>query len=308
MQDIRLYNLQLLDLELFLAVAESGSFTRAGEQMFMTQSWVSKRISLMERELDLNLFTRNKREVILTPAGRVLENRLRRIYSEIGSAIQDAHIAQTGVSGVFRLGFLIWGTIVFQRELEAFIEENPQVAVEVYRHQFMELRARLYSGQLDLIFTISYDCAQFQNSGYQMLNIRPVPLMAYMHKKHHLAGRTELEVEDLQGEALLMVDEKASPGFCGYVRQLFLAHNVRPMVAHYAHDGEAHIASVLLNRGILLASQYLLVNAWEDIARVPIRGADLYVTAVWKTQNSNPVLKKFLDCISGSPAPPPPEG
>ena len=81
MRDIHLYNLQLVDLELFLAVAESGSFTRAGEMMFMTQSWVSKRISLMERELDLNLLIRSKREVILTPAGRVLEERLRRIYS-----------------------------------------------------------------------------------------------------------------------------------------------------------------------------------------------------------------------------------
>lgn len=98
-----------------------------------------------------------------------------------------------------------------------------------------------------------------------------------------------------------MVDEKSSPGFCAYVRQLFLDNNIHPQVAHYAHDGQAHIASVLLNRGVLLASQYLLENAWEDqIARVPIRGADLFVTAVWKTQNTNPVLRKFLSCISDS--------
>ena len=76
MRDINLFNLQLMDLELFLNVARYGSFTKAGERMFMTQSRVSKRIDLMENELGLQLFIRNKRKVILTPAGRVLEQRL----------------------------------------------------------------------------------------------------------------------------------------------------------------------------------------------------------------------------------------
>ena len=54
---------KLSDIELFLNVAKYGSFTKAGEKMFMTQSWVSKRISQIERELDLRLFLRNKRSL-----------------------------------------------------------------------------------------------------------------------------------------------------------------------------------------------------------------------------------------------------
>ena len=70
MREINLYNIQLMDLELFLTVAKYASFTKAGEKLFVTQSWVSKRIHLMEDELGLSLFIRNKREVTLTPAGR----------------------------------------------------------------------------------------------------------------------------------------------------------------------------------------------------------------------------------------------
>ena len=65
MKDIDLYSLQMSDIALFLNVARYGSFTKAGEKMFVSQSWVSKRIAQMEKELELILFIRNRREVIL---------------------------------------------------------------------------------------------------------------------------------------------------------------------------------------------------------------------------------------------------
>lgn len=299
MREINLYNIQLMDLELFLTVAKYASFTKAGEKLFVTQSWVSKRIHLMEDELGLSLFIRNKREVTLTPAGRVLEQRLRRITDDILTAIQDAHMAQTGASGFLRLGFLEWGTIVFMKQLEEFAAQNPQLSIEIYRLQFAELRSTIATDRLDLIFTMSYDCEQLSPDEYHFLPVQEVPMVAYMNKKHPLAGRAELEVEDLRAEPLLMVDQKSSPGYCACVNKLFTDHGIRPLVAQYAHDGGAHLGSVLLNKGILLASQYFLEHSWEDeIARVPIRDAKLYVTAIWKKQNTNPVLMKFLQNIT----------
>ena len=56
MRDIHINNIQIQDLELFLTAAKYGSFTKTGEIMFLSQSWVSKRISFMERELGLQLF------------------------------------------------------------------------------------------------------------------------------------------------------------------------------------------------------------------------------------------------------------
>ena len=113
MQSINLYNIQLSDLVLFLNVAKYGSFTKAGEVMFMSQSWVSKRINLMEQELGLILFIRNKREMVLTPAGRVLEQRLHSITDDLLNAVQEAHSAQTGALGSLRIGYLEWGNLTF---------------------------------------------------------------------------------------------------------------------------------------------------------------------------------------------------
>lgn len=297
-QDINLFNIQLGDLELFLNVAKYGSFTKAGEKMFMTQSWVSKRISQIEAELDLSLFIRNKREVVLTPAGRVLEQRLRSVTDDILDALQAAHVAQTGASGYLRIGYLEWGNIVFLEQVQKFIADNPQFSVEVYRQRFSELRADVSIGRMDVIFTTSYDCDQFLNSDYCILNVKKVPLLAYMSKEHPLARCSEISMEDLRAQPMLMVDQKSSTGYGAFVRDLFVKHNIRPVISQYAHDGGEHIGSILINKGILLASQYFLENSLEDeIARVPVKDEDLYVTAVWRRHNTNLVLMKFLDAI-----------
>jgi DNA-binding transcriptional LysR family regulator len=301
MQDINLYNIQLSDIELFLNVAKYGSFTKAGEKMFMTQSWVSKRISQIERELDLRLFLRNKREVVLTPAGRILEQRLSSVTDDILDAIQAAHVAQTGASGYLRIGYLEWGTVVFLDHIQKFIAENPHFSVEVYRQRFADLRADISIGRMDVIFTISYDCDQFSSTDYCLMNVKRVPVVAYMNKQHRLAKRESITMEDLRPEPMLMVDQKSSTGYGAFVRNLFIKYKIRPVIAQYAHDGGEHIGSILINKGILLASAYFLGDSWsEEIARVPIEGEYVYVTAVWRRQNSNLVLMQFLKDISGS--------
>lgn len=59
-------------LQAFLAVADSGSFSRAAEQLHLTQPAVSKRIAVLEGQIDARLFDRIGRRVSLTEAGRVL--------------------------------------------------------------------------------------------------------------------------------------------------------------------------------------------------------------------------------------------
>ncbi|HLN59244.1 MAG TPA: LysR family transcriptional regulator, partial [Thermoanaerobaculia bacterium] len=64
--------MDLRQLEMFLAVAEEGSFTRAGERLHVSQSAVSRQIGLLERELGGRLFHRDGRRPTLTHAGELL--------------------------------------------------------------------------------------------------------------------------------------------------------------------------------------------------------------------------------------------
>lgn len=296
MREINIYNLQLMDFELFLNVAKYESFTKAGEQMFMTQSRVSKRISIMEDELGLRLFIRNKRKVVLTPAGRILARRLRNISDDILNAIQEAHVAQTGMSGQLKLGFLEWGTIVFMDKLEEFRKNNPQISIDICRSNFSELRNQLFFSRMDIIFSTSYDSCQLSENEYLFIPLKEVSLVAYMSPKNPLSHRESLTINDLRSEPLLMVDRNSSSGYSEYIHGLFLKHNIHPLISRYAHDGGAHIGNLLLNTGILLASEVFLADSWQtQISRVPIQDETVTILAVCKKQNNNPALSKLLE-------------
>ncbi|CCF68349.1 LysR family transcriptional regulator [Xanthomonas citri] len=75
--------MDLASLNAFVAIAESGSFSAAGEALHLTQPAVSKRIALLEAQLSARLFDRLGRQVVLTEAGQALLPRAQRILAEL---------------------------------------------------------------------------------------------------------------------------------------------------------------------------------------------------------------------------------
>lgn len=300
MREIEIYDIKLLDLELFLFVTKYGSFTKAGEKMHMAQSWVSKRIHLLETELGLPLFIRNKRSLTLTPAGNILAERLAHITDDIRDALQEAHNAQKGTSGYLRIGFLEWGTNAFIKKLDHFMENNPQVSIDLLFQQFQELRTSMETDKLDIIFTMAYESSHLSQKEYHIIPIQRVPLMAYVSRKNPLSMKEMITIEDLRPESMLMLDQKSAPSYHEYINQLFRMHNVRPLISQYAHNGREHIGNIMLNKGILIASQFFLVNEFsEQIAAVAIKDCETDITAIWKKKNSNSLIPYFLRELTG---------
>lgn len=87
--------MDLASLNAFIAIAETGSFSEAGERLHLTQPAVSKRIASLEQQLSVRLFDRLGREVSLTEAGRAL---LPRAY-QILNVLDDTRRALSNLSG-----------------------------------------------------------------------------------------------------------------------------------------------------------------------------------------------------------------
>ncbi len=97
--------MNLEGLTAFLAVAETGSFTGAAERLFLTQPAVSKRIALLEGDLDTRLFDRIGREVRLTEAGDALLPRARAILLTLEDTRRALHNLHSGeIEGTLTFG------------------------------------------------------------------------------------------------------------------------------------------------------------------------------------------------------------
>lgn len=128
--------MDLANLNAFIAIAETGSFSEAAERLHLTQPAVSKRIAGLEQQLDVRLFDRLGREVNLTEAGRAL---LPRAYQILG-VLDDTRRALTNLNGEVsgRLTLATSHHIGLHRLpplLRAFTRSYPQVALDI---QFLD--------------------------------------------------------------------------------------------------------------------------------------------------------------------------
>ena len=90
-------------LQSFLAVAETGSFSRAAERVFLTQPAVSKRIAALESSLGTALFDRIGKRTQLTPAGTALYERARRVLRELDDVKRSIADLSGTIAGELRL-------------------------------------------------------------------------------------------------------------------------------------------------------------------------------------------------------------
>jgi DNA-binding transcriptional LysR family regulator len=118
-------------LKLFVRTARTGSFSRAGRDLGLTQPVVSRSIAALERDLGTTLFTRTTRAVALTDAGKELLTRVEPILSDLEDAYHAAR-SSAELRGVLRIGMSSsFGIREIIPLLPAFADAHPSLKIEI---------------------------------------------------------------------------------------------------------------------------------------------------------------------------------
>jgi LysR family glycine cleavage system transcriptional activator len=113
----------------FEAAARHLSFTRASEELSLTQSAISRQITLLEELLGVRLFDRVRQRVNLTPAGRFYAEQIRDVLTRLTTATEEA-VAFRGQGGLLRLRVPpTFGTRWLIPRMGRFFERHPEVTV-----------------------------------------------------------------------------------------------------------------------------------------------------------------------------------
>jgi len=120
------------NLKAFITVAKRGSFSDAADQLYLTQSAISKRIAQLELQIGKRLFDRIARQVTLTEAGKALLPRAQRILSEYESALQAINDLSGEASGTLRLAISHHlGLHRLPPLLKIFSQRYPHVTLDI---------------------------------------------------------------------------------------------------------------------------------------------------------------------------------
>jgi len=206
------------NLQAFIAVADTGSFSMASENLFLTQPAISKRISALETELDIHLFDRIGRKVTLTEAGNALLFRARTILQQV----EDSKRAIQNLSGHIA-GKLSIGTshhIGLHRlppVLRAFTHTHPEVELDLHFMDSEEACNAIEHGELELgIVTLPLEPARV----LQTQQVWPDPLDIVVNQSHPLSAENKITAKQLAKHSAIL------PTRGTYTRQIF-EHTMR---------------------------------------------------------------------------------
>lgn len=195
--------MEIHQLRYFLAVATSGSFSRAAEQCRVAQPSLSQQIAKLERELRERLFDRERQGAFLTEAGERLRPRAERILAELRLAQEEIGQLRGEVSGPLRLGVLpTIAPYYLPKVLPFFLREHPAVELSVYEETTQNLVKALRDRELDLALL-----SPPLPAGLESEAILSEELLLALPPEHALAGREELCLDDLREEPFILLHE-----------------------------------------------------------------------------------------------------
>ena len=201
-------------LQAFIAVAESGSFSRAGERIFLTQPAISKRIAALEQDIGARLFDRVGRKIHLTPAGEALLLRTRAVLSELEDIKRDI----TNLSGTIagELSVATSHHIGLHRlpgPLKRFHETYTQVRLNLHFMDSEKACNAVARGELELAVVTLPPSAE---PPLRVEKIWDDPLDIVVSRSHPLAQAKRVQA------AMLLDYPAILPGLGTYTREIIL--------------------------------------------------------------------------------------
>lgn len=184
-------------LKVFVSLAETGSFSRAGEANSISQSAVSQQISGLEKKLNVSLLERGgRRGVFLTPQGHAFAQICREILAIYDSIGKRLHIAQAALEGEIRVATVFSiGLHDLPPILKQFRALHPEVRVTVDYLRSSQIYAAIATGQADIGLVAS----PVKRKGVHLEIFGEDELVAIFPPHHALAQRAFLELRDLEG-------------------------------------------------------------------------------------------------------------
>ena len=239
-------------------ILQTGSFSRAADELGYTQSAMSQAIASLEEELGIRLLQRGRSGVRLTPDGEELYPYIEQlIYRYDAMKEKAAEISNLG-SGLIRMGTLSsisvnWLPVILQE----FRKEYPGIDFVIQQGNYDEIEALIRTGAVDFGF-VSDEPVE----GIRKEVLRTVRMKVILPLDHPLAGQEVVPLAELKKDPFILVEL----GRYSEPLQAFASLHIRPRVRSTIADDYTIMSMVEAGMGVSILSEMVLQRANYNIA------------------------------------------
>jgi DNA-binding transcriptional LysR family regulator len=293
----------LYKLQIFLHVAQEGSFSAAAERLFITQSAVSQHIKELEASLGRTLFERGRRGVRLTPAGETLYRYARDIFALVARAETALTDVEQLTAGKVSLGATPGVASYLAPDwVQAFRRRYPKLTAAIQTGVTAEIVAAVMAQRLDLgLLEGELDSQLDERLGW--LELAEIEQRVVVGSRHPWWNAEAVLLDELAGQTFVMRPPNSQSRI--WVDQVLRQRGIEPAVGAEFDSPEAIKRAVMAGTCLTILPEYVIQREVEAgmLRALPVRGERLTRTlkVVWdRSGYFSPVARAFLAVLSGT--------
>jgi DNA-binding transcriptional LysR family regulator len=278
--------MDLRQLEIVQAVAETGSFTGAGRKLRVSQSAISRQVLLLEAELNESLFLRVGRRIRITPAGDALVQLSHRVFGDIRETITVIGESQQVLSGTIRLaGGMTVCMYVFPMLLQEYRRHHSMVEVKLITGPAQRLLHEIRTGAADLGFIT----LPVQEPELVTVPAMEEEMLLVAHPSHPLAKKKRIVPQDLAQQPFVLFE--AASNSRRLIDEFFVKERIQPRIVMETENVEILKALVRSEMGVTIIPYQAVAREVRSgqLACARISGPHLVRQTGWVYQRANRV-------------------
>ncbi len=286
--------MKLRQLEIFLAVAEEQSFSRASRRLNTSQPALSRAVQSLEEELGAPLLIRETTQVRLTPEGERLEGLAMEILEKVEDTKREIR-QMSGSTPHLDIGYI-------PPALDTFLQEVMDSACSRLPHLLLSLHDQTPEAQMRLMEKKKLDiglvgsvCTEVE-SRFDLFSICRIPLRLAVSRRHPLADHERVKLADCKDEPFIRLRSDTFASQQRAVEDACARAGFKPKPGEEADTLNSLAALIGSGRGITLVPADLAPRFPEQVKLVPISEpvCDIDFTAVVSRDESRPLITTFL--------------
>lgn len=290
--------MELRHLRYFVAVVDAGNFTRAAEQLGISQPPLSQQIQRLEHEIGAPLLRRLTRSVELTDAGKTLYDDAVNILKLTDSALERARSVARGVSGTLRIGFAsstAFNPQVFSL-LHRFRESYPGMELLPQEREMSGLMTALADGAIDVAF-IRLPCERSKDFACRVIDFEP--MVVALPSAHPLAQKEDVALVELKDESLITFPRDVAPSLYDSVIAACNEAGFTPKLGQQSPQVTSAISMVATGFGYAVVPASLGKIDDKNVTCLPLTGPPLItqVALAWRRNDNGKAAMHLLKLL-----------
>ncbi|EJL26800.1 LysR family transcriptional regulator [Brevibacillus sp. BC25] len=273
----------LTQLQVFVAAAKAGSFTRAAEEIGFTQSAVSQMIQSLEKELGVSLFQRSRSGITPTSIGERMLAHARDILNITSCMTEEANVARGISSGTLRIASIPSVASRFLPGLlGSFRKLFPAVDILLLEGDSDEISNWLHSSVVDIAFTVMPD------KDMQTLPLLQDEMMVILPDTHPLKDSQTLCFSEIAERCFIMPKD-------GCIRKMLQENHITPTVTFEVREVYTILTMVQEYIGVTIMPELYMPPVIPKVVAIPLSPPITreVVLAVRNWQSISPLTAEF---------------